>query len=233
MSDPERKEDMKRMIPAALLAFVLLAGGGWWLTTQMGGPTDVPAGSLDAQENAGEVDTSTIVEMVQGDADAPVTVIEYASYTCPHCANFHSGAYKDLKADYIDTGKVKFIYREVYFDRFGLWASMVARCGGQERFFGITDLIYKGQQTWVGSGQPGEVVGELRKIGRLAGLNDDQLESCLQDADKAQTLVAWYQENSEEHAITGTPSFVIDGTLYSNMAWSEFKAILDEKLGDA
>lgn len=224
---------MRRMIPAALLALVLLAGGGWWLTGRMDGATDTPAVSPDAQDNAGEVDTSSIVEMVQGNAEAPVTVIEYASYTCPHCANFHSGPYKELKAGYIDTGKVRFVYREVYFDRFGLWASMVARCGAEERFFGLTDLIYKDQKIWVGSGQPGEVVEGLRKIGRLAGVGDDQLESCLQDADKAQALVAWYQQNSEEHEITGTPSFVIDGTLYANMPWSEFKAILDEKLGDA
>jgi len=98
-------------------------------------------GAVSAQE--AEVDTSTIVEMVQGAEDAPVTIVEYASYTCPHCANFHAGPYKQLKKDYIDTGKVKFIYREVYFDRYGLWASMVARCSGPEKFFGITDLILK------------------------------------------------------------------------------------------
>lgn len=233
MSDPERKEDMKRMIPAALLALVLLAGGGWWLTTQMGGATDVPAGSLDAQESGEEVDTSSIAEMVQGDAEAPLTVIEYASFTCPHCATFHASQYKDLKAEYVDTGKVKFVFREVYFDRFGLWASMVARCSGPDKFFGVTDLIFKGQRDWIGSGQPGEVVEGLRKIGRLAGLTEDQLESCLQDGDKARTLVAWYEENAKEHPITGTPSFIIDGDLHSNMSWTEFKAILDEKLGDA
>ncbi|MCJ7871074.1 DsbA family protein [Marinovum sp. 2_MG-2023] len=224
---------MKRLIPAALLAIVLVAGGGWWLMNQGAGQSAVPAGALDAQESAEDVDTSSIIEMVQGAADAPVTVIEYASYTCPHCANFHANQYKDLKSDYIDTGKVKFIFREVYFDRYGLWASMVARCGGTERFFGITDLIFKGQQSWVSAGEPAAIVEELRKIGRLAGLNNDQLESCLQDADQAQTLVAWYQKNGEADEITGTPSFIIDGEKYSNMPWNEFKSVLDEKLGDA
>ncbi|WP_323768999.1 DsbA family protein [Marinovum sp.] len=225
---------MTRLIPAALLALVLLAGGGWWLLNQGADSTAIPAGALDAQESSdAEVDTSSIVEMVQGAEDAPVTVIEYASYTCPHCANFHENQYKDLKADYIDTGKIKFVYREVYFDRYGLWASMIARCGGQERFFGITDLIYKGQSDWVASGDPATIVGELRKIGRLAGLTEETLESCLQDGDKARTLVAWFEENAKADDIKSTPSFVIDGELYTNMSYSEFKAILDEKLGDA
>ena len=98
-----------------------------------------------------------------------MTVVEYASFTCPHCATFHNDTFKKLKADYIDSGKVKFIYREVYFDRYGLWASMVARCGGQEKFFGIADLIYKSQSEWTRAGEPAAIVDELRKIGRLAG----------------------------------------------------------------
>jgi protein-disulfide isomerase len=169
--------------------------------------------------------------MVQGDPDATVTVIEYASFTCPHCAAFHEGPYKQLKADYIDTGKIKFIYREVYFDRPGLWASMVARCGGQDKFFGIAELIYKGQSTWARAGEPAAIVDELRKIGRLAGLDNDTLESCLQDATQAQTLVAWYQENGERDEITSTPSFLINGTKHSNMAYADMKALIDAELG--
>ena len=86
-----------------------------------------------------------IADMMQGSSDAKVEIIEYASYTCPHCASFHAGPYKDLKKDYVDTGKVKFVFREVYFDRFGLWASMIARCAGPDRFFGMTDLLFKEQ----------------------------------------------------------------------------------------
>ena len=165
-----------------------------------------------------------------GDPDAPVTMIEYASYTCPHCASFHAGPYKQLKADYIDTGKVKFIYREVYFDRFGLWASMVARCGGPEKFFGITDLIYKSQSEWTRAGEPAQIVEELRKIGRLAGLDDEALDECLNDGTQAETLVAWFRENAEKDDITSTPSFVIEGQKYSNMSYEEMKKLLDAAL---
>ena len=190
----------------------------------------VIAGSVSAQD--ADVDTSTIVEMVQGAEDAPVTIIEYASYTCPHCANFHKGPYKQLKKDYIDTGKVKFIYREVYFDRYGLWASMIARCSGPEKFFGITDLVYQGQSDWSRAGDASSIVDELRKIGRLAGVDNETLEACLQDGTKAQTLVSWYQENAEADGITSTPSFIINGKSVENQAYSSFSAIIDAELGN-
>ena len=187
--------------------------------------------AANAQEApAAEVDTSTIVEMVQGAEDAPVTLIEYASYTCPHCANFHSDAYKQLKADFIDTGKVKFIYREVYFDRFGLWASMMARCGGQEKFFGITDLIFKGQRDWTQAGGPAEIVEELKKIGRLAGIENDQLEACMQDATKAQTLVTWYQENATRDDVNATPTFLLNGEKMSNQPYEDIKKLIEAEL---
>lgn len=218
-------------IATVICAAVALAVGGYWLTQS---PSTVPVpqlvGSAEAQ-NA-DLDTSTIVEMVQGAEDAPVEIIEYASYTCPHCANFHQGPYKQLKKEYIDTGKVKFIYREVYFDRYGIWASMVARCGGPEKFFGITDLIYQGQSEWTRAGGPAEIVEELRKIGRLAGLSNDQLEACLQDGTKAQTLVAWYQKNAEKDGIQATPSFVVNGKKVDNQSYDEFKALIEKELGN-
>jgi protein-disulfide isomerase len=175
---------------------------------------------------------SEIPDMIQGDADAKVEIIEYASYTCPHCASFHAGLYKDLKKDYIETGKVKFIYREVYFDRFGLWASMIARCAGPDRFFGMTDLIYKEQSLWSRAGDPAAIVVELRKIGLKGGLDNDALDACLEDADNAQALVAWYQENAERDNIRSTPSFLINGEPYSNMNYADFSAIIDEKLAE-
>lgn len=106
-------------------------------------------------QTAAEDPQIEIVEMVQGAENAPVTVMEYASFTCPHCANFHEGPYKQLKADYIDTGKVKFVFREVYFDKYGVWASMIARCAGPEKFFGITELMFKGQSEWARAGAMG------------------------------------------------------------------------------
>ncbi|MCE8538573.1 DsbA family protein [Ruegeria pomeroyi] len=215
-----------------VFAGVAVVAGAYWLTLPSQGnlPANPFIGGAEAQQ--AEIDTSTIVEMVQGAEDAPVEIIEYASYTCPHCAAFHEGPYKQLKADFIDTGKVRFIYREVYFDRYGLWASMVARCAGPEKFFGISDLIYKGQAEWSRAGGPAEIAEELRKIGRLAGIENDKLEACLGDATMAQTLVAWYQEHATRDDINSTPSFMINGKKVENQAYEGFKALIEAELGN-
>ncbi|UWR22267.1 DsbA family protein [Sulfitobacter sp. S190] len=214
--------------------FAVLGLGGWYLTSNRSATTYPDAalpGAANAQTSDEQIDTSGIADMVAGNPDATVEIIEYASYTCPHCASFHAGPFKQLKADYIDTGKIKFVYREVFFDRFGLWASLVARCGGPEKFFGITDLLYQNQETWSRAGEPAAIVEELRRIGRLAGLDTETLEACLQDGERAQQMVAWYQQNAEADGIESTPTFMINGERYSNMAYSDMKAIIDEALG--
>ncbi|MEN8895216.1 MAG: DsbA family protein [Yoonia sp.] len=203
--------------------------GGWALTRPS---TNLPADPLMAA-NAQAVDTTdmpAIKDMVLGDPDATVEVIEYASYTCPHCAAFHANVYPQLKADYIDTGRIRFVYREVYFDRFGLWASMIARCGGDMRFFGITELIYEKQREWTASGDPATIVEELRKLAKTAGLTDEMLDECMNDAENAQNLVGWYQANAERDNVRSTPTFRIGGMSYSNMNYDDFKNILDEEL---
>lgn len=222
---------MTRTTAIAALCLTLVAGAAYWLTSAPATSNDLPYGAVNAQE-AGDVDTSSIAEMSLGNADAPVTVIEYASFTCPHCATFHADQFKQLKADYIDTDKINFIYRDVYFDRLGLWASMVARCGGEQKFFGLSSLIYEQQKEWIGSGDPVESANALRKIGKVAGLGEDQIEACLTDQDKAKALVAWYQQNAEEHDITSTPTIVINDEKHSNMAYDELKVIIDEALGE-
>lgn len=186
---------------------------------------------LAAPVQAQDTVSAEITEMTMGPEDAKVTIIEYASFTCPHCANFHTGPLKELKTDYIDTDKVHFIYRDVYFDRFGLWASMVARCGGEEKFFGISDMLYEQQREWT-NGQPAEIAENLRRIGKVAGIEPDALDACLNDEAKAKALVAWYQENAEAHEVNSTPTLIINEQKYSNMAYDDLKAIIEEKLAE-
>ena len=221
---------MNRMIPLALVVIAAVALGAYFLlpsNVQNVAVADETVSSDTQDTDAAAVATGGIEDMILGDPNAPITMIEYASYTCPHCGSFHQNTYPQLKADYIDTGKVKFIFREVYFDRFGLWASMVARCGGQDRFFGITDLMFKTQGDWTRAGDASVIVEELRKIGRLAGLNNETLESCLQNEDQAKALVAWYQENAARDDINSTPSFIINGRKYANMGYAEMQEVLD------
>jgi protein-disulfide isomerase len=195
--------------------------------------TDAPAADEATTEQASAEEPGAVQEMVQGAEDAPVTVIEYGSFTCPHCANWHAESYPQLKADYIDTGRVRFVFREVYFDRPGLWASMIARCGGGMRFFGIHDMIYEQQAEWIGDSQPATIADNLRRLGIAAGLDQAQLDACLTDEAQAEALVAWFEGNAEADAIQGTPTFIINGETHSNMAWEEMQAIIDAELAEA
>jgi protein-disulfide isomerase len=238
---------MTRVLISGALALGLAAGLAFWMTRAPETPPSLPVGGANATEAdsdaAAQPDADSdaaaqpdaenapeVTEMTLGPADAPVTVMEYASFTCPHCADFHGSTFKKLKADYIDPGKVHYVYRDVYFDRFGLWASMIARCGGEERFFGITEMLYDKQKEWVGAGDPVGIANNLRKIGKAAGLGEDKINACLNNEAKAKALVAWFEENAEEHEIEATPSLVIDGETHENMSYEDLAAIIDEKL---
>ena len=227
---------MNRSLTIAAVAGLAIAGGAYFWAN---GPQSASQpqtsfaaiGAANAQSQDGsEVDTSIVEEMSLGNPDAKVTVVEYASFTCPHCRSFHENAFKELKTDYIDTGKIHFIYREVYFDRFGLWAGMLARCGGSERYFGFVDALYGSQSEWLGSRDPATIAGDLRKLGRTAGLTDEEVDACLKDQTKAEALVAVFQENAEADDISSTPSFVINGTKHTNMGYEAFREIIDQEL---
>jgi len=187
------------------------------------------AGTAMAQEAAAP---AAVAELSMGKADAPVTLIEYASYTCPHCQRFHEEVFGKIKANYIDTGKVRFIYREVYFDKYGLWAAMIARCGGEMKYFGISDMLYDTQKDWLAPGDDAGIAENLRKVGLKAGLSADEIDQCMNDEGKARSMVETYQKNATADKIEGTPSFIIDGQLYKNMGYDEFAATLDAKLAD-
>lgn len=215
----------------AAVALVAIAGlGAWALIPAKSAQSLLPVGAAEAQATTGDAQAVTVADMTLGTPDAKVTMMEYASFTCPHCANFHASVFKDLKKDYIDTGKVHFVYREVFFDRYGLWAAMVARCGGEMKYFGISDILYSTQQEWAASDDPNVVVGNLKKIGLTAGMGDAQLDTCLRDGATAQALISHYEANMKEFDVKGTPTIVINGTVHSNMNYADLKVILDAEL---
>lgn len=221
---------MERRTLLAAGGSALVALGAGWTLTRPNPQTGLLPGAAMAQSTDGAL--PEVIEMFEGNPDAPVEVIEYASFTCPHCASFHANQYKALKANYIDTGRIKFIYREVYFDRPGLWASMIARCTNEpDFFFAFADLLYTEQSNWLASGDPAGIIEDLRRLAKTAGMDDAALDACLSDGPKAEALFGWYQENAENDAVNSTPTFVIDGTKHSNMAYDEFASILDGKLG--
>jgi protein-disulfide isomerase len=225
----------RRRLLVATLAAGAAAAGGYLLRPGVPATPDLLAmQATTADAPAAEspsAELPPVAEMALGSADAPVTMIEYGSYTCPHCAAFHAENFPKLKAEYIDTGKVRFVYREVYFDRLGLWAGMLARCQGGERYFGIADLLFTNQQDWARKETAPEAVEAMMALGRQAGLADADMQACIQDQATAESLVAEFQKNYEADEIEGTPTFIIGGKKVSNGPWEDIKAEIDAALG--
>lgn len=215
-----------------LAALVALAAAVWYVTSDTPNPTQTAfeAGTIDPDSIVNAAShTEPLPDLFIGNADAPIEVIEYASFTCPHCANFHTNVYPQLKENFIDTGKVKFVLREVYFDKFGLWAGMIARCGGEDRYYGIVDLLFKEQGTWA-RGNDSDVIANMFRLGRQAGMTNDQMDACVQDNAQAQALVADFQLKAGQDQINATPSFVINGEKVSNMSYADFETYLNDRL---
>lgn len=210
-----------------VVALVAIAAVAWFLTQGSSQTTQqqVVGDATEAAADAGEGRP----DLYQGDAEAPIEVIEYASFTCPHCASFHKNVYPMLKSEYIDTGKVKFVLREVYFDQFGLAAGLLARCGGDIRYYGIVDLLFEKQSEWV-QGEGDQIVQNLYRIGRQAGLENDAMQACLQDRELSAALVEDYRLKAGRDEVSATPSFVINGDKVANEGWDALKTLLDSKL---
>ena len=170
------------------------------------------------------------LDMVKGNSDAKVTIVEYASFTCPYCATFHKEIFPQLKEQYIDTGKVKFIYREVYFDAPGLWGGLLARCVSPKKYFGVVDLLYKKQSKWASGSTEKEILNELFSIGRQIGMEDEQINKCMQNKEKSLKMIDAYLENSKIDKISSTPSLVINGKLLKPNNFDDLAAEIDKIL---
>ena len=172
------------------------------------------------------------LDMTIGNPESRVTVVDYSSLTCPHCATFHAEIFPKLKEEYIDTGKVNLIFREVYFDGPGLWASMVARCRNEDAFFPTIDLLFRKQDVWSSSSSQIDIVNGLTSIGKQVGLSDKEVLDCLKDRDKAKDLVAWYKNNSANDSIDSTPTIIVNGEKLSNRSYPSLKEAIEVHLKD-
>ena len=171
---------------------------------------------------------NAIKPIVIGKADAPVTIIEYASLGCSHCAQFHQKTYPKLKKTYIDTGKVKLIFTDFPLSTPALAASMIARCAGPTRYLGFVDLFFQAQEQWNRADNPLEA---LKKIARFGGLSSEDVDQCLNQ----QPLIDYLQETTRkansEHKINSTPSFIINGKKITGaLEYEKFRSIIDEAL---
>jgi len=152
----------------------------------------------------------SLPDMALGPADAKVVITEYASMTCPHCAAFNAEVFPKIKADYIDTGKVRYIFREFPLDIKAAAGSMLSRCiakGDAGKYFAVTDLLFRSQNDWVTK----NTTEQLARIGKQAGLSQDQVETCLNDRSLLDKIAADQKYASEVLKVDSTPTFFING----------------------
>ena len=165
----------------------------------------------------------TPTDHVMGNADAPVTIIEYASMTCPHCATFHTDTLPTLKQKYVDSGKVRFIFRDFPLDQIALQAAQIAECSGKDRYFGVIDVIFRTQAQWAASKEP---MAELGKTLRIAGITEADIKTCLADQ-KLATEIVGERQGGEKAGVDSTPTLFINGQRWNG---ARSVAALDEAL---
>jgi protein-disulfide isomerase len=167
-------------------------------------------------------------EQALGDPNAPVTIIEYASLTCPHCAHFHKDVLPQLKERYIATGKVRLIYRDFPLDQRALAGSILAHCAGPERYFGFLDVLFQTQGSWAGAD---DYLAALKRIGKLGGLTDAQMEACFADQDLTNRILQSRLDAQSQHDVSSTPTFIIGGKAYAGARdIDEFASLIDPLL---
>lgn len=170
----------------------------------------------------------TPFDRVMGSPEAPVTIIEYASFTCGHCADFHLETLPEIKEAYIDTGLARFVFRDFPLDGLALRAGMLARCGRDDQYFGLIDAIFSSQAQWIQAEEP---LVALQRLGSLAGIGPSEFEACMADDSLSNRIIELRLDAQEHYDIRGTPSFVIDGQVVSGrLRFEEFAALIDAQL---
>jgi protein-disulfide isomerase len=153
----------------------------------------------------------SLPDQVQGKADAPVTIVEYASMTCSHCAAFHTGTYAAMKARYIDTGKVRYILREFPLDPLAAGAFMLARCAGDGKYYDVVDALFNKQKDWAFVQNP---IPNLLKIAKTFGFTDQSFEQCLSNQKMLDGIEETRQRAAQKLGVNSTPTFFINGKVH-------------------
>jgi protein-disulfide isomerase len=181
---------------------------------------DVPVAQLMADE--------ALPDIWLGSKDAPVTIIEYASMTCPHCAHFSNDVFPELKKTYIDTGKVRFTLREFPFDPLAVAGFMLARCMGDDTREAIVDLLFAQQQNWAFKDKPLE---GLISVMRQTGMSQQQFESCLKDKALYDKVNAVRDKAAKDFKVDSTPTFFVNGKRVNGaISADEFAKVIDPML---
>ena len=220
---------MSDLLFAGISRRALLIGGGALLATafapqvfaqRRSGPSEVPVEEL--------MKPGDLPDLALGSSDAKVTIVEYASMTCGHCANFHNNVLPELKKKYIDTGKVRFIMREFPLDNLAAAGSMLARCAGGDKTYPMLDVLFQRQNDWVVRQNP---VPKLFELAKQAGFTQESFDKCLTDDKLLSQVEASRTRASEVFGVSSTPTFFINGKrLEGAPTVAEFEKVLEPLL---
>ncbi len=172
---------------------------------------------------------TAVPDRVLGDPKAPVTVQEFVSLTCSHCADFYNNILPQLKEKYVDSGKVRFILRDFPLDGIGLKAAVIARCMPEDEFYPFITVLYKNQVNWALNAAPETILTQYAKLG---GLSEDKAKACLADTKMQDAIVAERTEAQQKYGVSATPTFVVNGTdkLQGAQPVEKFAAAFDKAL---
>jgi protein-disulfide isomerase len=199
---------MRALFRSGLLGLAAVAFINTAAVAQQPAPAEPPKAELDV---TALMKPTVLGDRVMGDAKAPVTIIEYASLTCPHCAAFANDVFPQVKAKYIDTGKIRYILREFPLDQLALAAVMGARCAPEDKFFPLVETLFREQKDWAFIDNPGPAL-----IARLAkhGLPEAAFMKCLEDRDLQQKILDIEDEANTKFGVDGTPAFFFNGVAH-------------------
>ena len=226
---------MRKILPL-IVVLVLAAGAAfiYWTKTQHGTPAVAASSASSAATGSAAASSGPAIltvtpdDEVMGKPDAPVTMIEYASLTCPHCAHFEGDIFPQIKSAYIDTGKLRFVFRDFPLDALAARAAMLAHCAGHERFFGFLQVLFANQATWEQAEKPEDALAGIAKIG---GIGKDQFDRCMTD-DSLTKKVSQSRLDAEQNLeIESTPTFFINGDKIAGaQPFEAFQKVIDPLL---
>jgi len=197
------------LIAGAVVVVAGIAGFLAWQHYQASGTTVTAAGQApaDLKPIDSPLAKAQPDDLVEGDANAPITMIEYSSLSCPHCARFQKDVLPQIKKDFIDTGKVKLIQRDFPLNKPAIQAAQLAHCAGPMRYFALVDVLFKTQDQWLTQ----DAVEKLAQIAATAGMDRATFDACLADQGTEAKIVATRKAGEDAFGINATPTFIING----------------------
>jgi protein-disulfide isomerase len=211
------------IVAGGAVAVAAIAAAVWFGTRPTGSPPAPVA--VQAAPDKKALLAVLPTDHVMGDPKAPILMIEYASFTCPHCAHFHTTVLPEIKKKWIDTGKVKLVYRDFPLDQAAAKAAQLAECSGNERYFAVADMIFRTQANWAAGSDP---IAELSKGLRIAGMGENEVKACLANTAVADAVVADYR-GGEALGVNSTPTIFVNGEMFrGGRSIEEFDALFSK-----